>query len=176
MFALKHAATGAALAVMLAGGTALAQMGAPNMMGGQMPKMGTGDHMPMMGQSDMMGQMSMMGMGRQGGMGMPFEHVEGRIAYLKAELKIDDAQAGPWNAFADVMRANAKSMGEMHAQMMQPGNTSTLPQRVDMHEKMMTAHLDMQRKFQAVVKPLYAALNDQQKQVADALIKGMCGM
>ncbi len=49
-----------------------------------------------------------------GGMGMPFEHVEGRIAYMKAELKVTDAQLVPWNAFADTMRADASAMKAMH--------------------------------------------------------------
>ena len=44
-----------------------------------------------------------------------------------------------------------------------------------MHEKMMSAHLEMERKFQAAIKPLYDALDDQQKKAADGLVKGMCG-
>ena len=40
----------------------------------------------------------------------PGRHVEGRIAYLKAELKITDAQAPHFDAVANVMRDNAKAM------------------------------------------------------------------
>ncbi len=176
MFNLKNAAAGISVAAMLASGVALAQMGQPGAMGAQMPMMGMGDHKPMMGQSNMMGQMSMMGMSHQGGMGMPFEHVEGRIAFLRAELNIEDSQVAPWNAFADVLRSNAKSMKDMHEEMMSQSNAMALPQRVDMHEKIMTAHLEMHRKFQAATKPLYDALNDQQKKMADNLIKWMCGI
>ncbi|PWC69723.1 hypothetical protein TSH20_08840, partial [Azospirillum sp. TSH20] len=75
------------------GGMMGQQSGQSNMMGsGMMEQM-----MPMMRQ---------MMMGQQGGisaMGLPFEHVEGRIAFLKAELGITDAQAPQWNAFADTL-------------------------------------------------------------------------
>ena len=159
MFDLKGAAAGVSLAAMLVSGVALAQMGQPGEMGDQMPMMGMADHKPMMGQPNMMGQMPMMGMGHQGGMGMPFEHVEGRIAFLRTELKIEETQVGPWNAFADVLRANAKSMKDMHEEVMRQSGAVLLLQRVDMHEKMMSAHLEMERKFQAAIKPLYDALN-----------------
>jgi LTXXQ motif family protein len=53
------------------------------------------------------------GMMGSGMMGMMGEHVEGRIAFLRAELKITDAQVPQWNTFADALRANAKRMGEM---------------------------------------------------------------
>ena len=59
----------------------------------QMPggTMGGGAGGPMMGMMGRGGMMSMM-------MG---DHIEGRIAFLKAELKITDVQMLQWNAFAD---------------------------------------------------------------------------
>jgi hypothetical protein len=72
----------------------------PGMPMGSMP--GQSGNMPMMGMMQMiMGQNGMAG------------HVEGRIAFLKTELKITDAQEPLWNAVADAMRANAKEMAEM---------------------------------------------------------------
>ena len=49
------------------------------------------------------------------------DHIEGRIAFLKAELKITDVQMPQWNAFADTLRANAQRMREMRTTMMQGG-------------------------------------------------------
>ena len=49
------------------------------------------------------------------------DHVEGRIAVLKAELKITEAQLPQWNAFADALRENARRMSGMPAMMMQGG-------------------------------------------------------
>jgi hypothetical protein len=72
-----------------------------------------GTQQPSAQQHGMMGQQGGMGMGMGMG-GMPFEHVEGRIAFLKAELKITDAQAPQWNAFAETLRSNAMSHRAAH--------------------------------------------------------------
>ena len=102
-------------------------------------------------------------------------HVEGR-AFLKTELKITDAQLPLWNAVADAMRANAKSMGDMAGGMMGGSQTAALPDKLAMREKMMTAHLEALRKFKAAVDPLYTALSDEQKKTADELLIGPMGM
>lgn len=153
-----------------AGAPAAAAMPAPgtgDMKGGAMPGMDGG--MPMM---------RMMGMMGPGG-GMPMMrmmqgHVEGRLAFLKTELKITDAQMPLWNAVADAIRANAKDrMGMMEGMM---GQGTTLPDRLAAHEKMMVAHLEALRKFKSAVDPLYAALSDDQKKTADELLMGPMGM
>jgi hypothetical protein len=95
-------------------------------------------------------------------------HVEGRIAFLKAELKITDAQQPLWNAVAGAMRDHARSMTTMSGETM-----ATLPERVGALEKVMTARLDAVRKLKAAVDPLYAALADEQKKVADELTTDM---
>ena len=82
--------------------------GAQGMMGDGMTKM-----MGVMPMADMMRMMT--GMMRQsdddlGGMAT-IDHVEGRISFLRTELKITDAQTSAWNAFADALRANAKTLG-----------------------------------------------------------------
>ena len=141
---------------------------APGMPGGAMA--GVSD-MPMMGMMRMM-------MGRDGmaDMSMMAEHVEGRLAFLKTELKITDAQLPLWNAVADVIRANAKGMGEMSGGMMGSEQTAALPEKLALREKMMTAHLEALRKFKAAVDPLYAALSEEQKKTADQLLIGPMGM
>ena len=67
--------------------------------------------MPMTGEQQM-GGMPLMGV-MQMMMGSMTDHVEGRIAFLKTELKITDAQQPLWNAVGDAMRANAKDMAAM---------------------------------------------------------------
>lgn len=139
----------------------------PGMPGGMA---GDGD-MPMM-------RMMRMMMGRDGMamMGAMARHVEGRLAFLKTELKITDAQLPLWNAVADAMRANAKTMGDMAGGMMGGSQAATLPDKLAMLGKMMTAHLEALRKFKAAVDPLYAALGDEQKKTADELLIGPMGM
>jgi len=120
----------------------------------------------------MMGMMRMM-MGQNGMAG----HVEGRIAFIKAELKITDAQQHLWDQVADAIRTNAKDMTGMMPvmqSMMQP--SGALPDKLAAREKVMTAHLEALRKFKAAVEPLYTALSDEQKKTADQLMIGPMGM
>jgi len=133
---------------------------------GQMPPQMPGGMMGMMGQ----GMMSMMG-----------EHVEGRIAFLKTELKITDAQFPQWNSFADALRANAKRMSEMRSTMQggmmgQGGTSLSPPDRLDRMERMLTAMLDAVKATKSALGPLYAVLSDDQKKIADQLIRGPMGM
>jgi len=129
----------------------------------------------MSGAGGMMGMMRMM-MG-QDGMGMMAGHVEGRLAFLKTELKITDAQLPLWNAVADAIRANVKSMSEMMSGGIMGGSqTATLPERLALREKMMTEHLEGLRRLKTAVDPLYAALSPEQKKAADELVMGPMGM
>jgi LTXXQ motif family protein len=149
----------------------------------------------MMGGKDIMdnsmpNMMQMMGMmGRQGadtgcaGMsGMAtIDHVEGRIAFLRSELKITDAQTSAWSAFADTLRANAKSLAEVRASMMpQQGTTpQTLIDRLTLQEKWLSARLEGTRAIKSALNNLTASFSDDQKKAADELLAphmGMMGM
>jgi LTXXQ motif family protein len=141
-----------------------------------MQPMMQGGTMPMMRGMDQGGMMPMMGMG----MMRMADHVEGRIAFLKAELKIIDAQLPQWNAFADALRSNARRMAEMgkimQGEMTGQPPTLSAPDRLDRMEKMMTTMLEAVRSAKGALGPLYAALNDEQKKTADALLRGPMGM
>jgi hypothetical protein len=104
-----------------------------------------------------------------GFMGMA-DHVEGRIAFLKAELKITDAQLSQWNTFADALRGNARQTAEMLAT---AGQATALnaPDRLDRREKMLTSMLAMVRSTKAALSPLYAVLSNEQKKLADSLVR-----
>ena len=125
--------------------------------------------------SQMMGMMQMMRM-MQGGrmpMGMGptgLQHIEGQIAYYKAELKITDAQAPQWNAFADALRGSAKRLQEAVAKSMQPNEALTAPEQMERRIAMLSAQLDAMQPVLAAAKPLYAALSDDQKKIADELM------
>ena len=66
----------------------------------------------------------------QGGMPMMAEHIEGRLAFLKTELKITDAQLPLWNAFAQAMRDDASTMQAMPHPMMEMNKAATLPDKL----------------------------------------------
>lgn len=121
------------------------------------------------------GMMDMMGDGPMGMMGqmMAPERIEGRIAFLKAELKITDAQQPLWNSFAEALRSNAREMmGGMQQMMasMRGGAAPGLMQRLDGRERMLVAHLEGLRRMKAALTPLYGALDDAQKRTADQLL------
>ena len=125
--------------------------------------------MPMMGMMQMMGQHGMSG------------HVEGRIAFLKTELKITDSQQPLWNAVADAMRATAKDIGAMPncmsmMQSMMQQQSSTLPEKLASRENALMAHLEALRKLKTAVEPLYAVFSDDQKKTADQLMIGPMGI
>src|SRR5258708_7938518 len=104
------------------------------------PMSGKGDDMTSMMSSMMQAMMPggvMMGMG---------DHVEGRLAFLKTELNITDAQTAQWNAFADVVRGNAKAMKEGHGMPGTKPMEMQLPAKLDRHETMLAGHLEALRK------------------------------
>lgn len=109
------------------------------------------------------------------GTGMPFEHVEGRIAYLKAELKITSPQATAWDAFAETMRADATAMKTMHDGMMQNGMPMTTPDRMAARHKMMSARTGMMEHSEASTKALYAVLSEDQRKIFDQIMSGPMG-
>src|SRR5438105_4069294 len=85
-------------------------------------------------------------------------HIEGRLAYLKAELKIAEAQDALWNGYATAARDNANAMRSHCTIMMsrRSGSAASLPERLDQHEHLMAAQLDAIRSMNEALKPLYA--------------------
>lgn len=139
------------------------QQGGPGtMMGGDMAQMMT---MMQMMQSVMMP----MAMGPRGGRD-PFQHIEGQIAFYKAELKITDAQAPQWNAFADALRGNAAKLRQAVLQARDTQGTGSAPDQMERRIAMLTVLRDAMQAMLAAAKPLYAALSDEQKKVADDLM------
>ena len=142
-------------------GQAAEQAQRPPAMGGDMAQMR--DMMQMM-----RGGMMPMGMGMAGG--RPFQHIEGQIAFYKTELKITDAQEPLWNAFADALRGNAARLQQAAAKAREAKEAVAVPEQMDRRIAMLTVLLDAMQSMEAAAKPLYAALSDDQKKVADELM------
>jgi len=144
-------------------------MGGGGMMGGNMPMM---QMMRMMGQSGAeAGCAGMSGMAT-------IDRVEGRIAFLKTELKITDAQDAAWNAFADALRTNAKSLGEVRAAMMPQAGAAQqgLVDRLGLQEKWLAARLAGTSAIKSALTNLVGTLSDDQKKTADELLAPHMGM
>ena len=142
------------------------------MMAGNNAMMGMmGNGMPMMsGMMPMMGGGA--GMSGMGGMST-IDRVEGRIAFLKAELKVTDAQSESWNAFADALRSNAKKLGELRSSM---DPQASLVDRLAWQEKWLTARAEDTRSIRNTYTDLAARLSDEQKKSAEQLLAPHMGM
>jgi hypothetical protein len=112
----------------------------------------------------------------QDGMHKMAEHIEGRLAFLKTELKITDAQLPFWNAFAQAMRDNATAMLAMPHAMTGIDKAPTLPEKLAARETLLSTRLEAVRKLKAAADPLYTALNADQKKTADEVMLGPMGM
>ena len=135
-------------------------------MGGQ----GAGSAMMSPGMMGMMMQMHMQGMA----MGGIADYVEGRIAFLRTELKIDNQQEA-WNGFADALRANAKQLGALRGDQMMGGSPS-LQEQFGRQEKLATAQLEGLRSMKKAYERLAGVLTDEQKKLAAELIPPHIGM
>lgn len=141
-------------------GMGMGMMGAD--MGAMMQSM-----MPMM--RGMMAQRMGGSMGMDGPMGMMSpRRVEGRIAFLRTELKITEAQQPAWTAFADALRAEARSMQDMRQRMAAAG--APFPEQADLLVQALAARLEAAGAIASSGRALYAALTDEQRKTADELL------
>jgi hypothetical protein len=155
-----------------------------------LPTLAQDQNMPMMGMDQgMMGMGQGMGGGMMAGMmgrhGNMMAHVDGRIAFIKAELGITDAQKPAWDEFEKAMRAHFSQMQEMHKTMMskmQGKMSGENPKPMPVTEMlatriaMMESHLAEMKTMQAAVEKLYSTLDAKQKEKADQMVSGMGGM
>jgi hypothetical protein len=125
-----------------------------------------------------MPRMAMMG-GALMAPGGAIQNVDGHIAFLRAELKITEAQQKPWDQFADALRTNAKAlsaassaaMGGMMSGMMGGADKSKPPAaRFEQQEKLLTLHLEALKRSRSALEALNAVLSDEQKKQLNELI------
>ena len=110
---------------------------------------------------------------------MPSERSEARLAYVKTALKITDAQAPQWDAYANVVRKHAQAadqrMQARHASMEQAKAAGserkqlTAIERLERRQQFLATAAARSGELLAVQKPLYAALSPEQQRVADEI-------
>jgi hypothetical protein len=177
---------------------AMAQEGqqqAPTMGQGQSGMMGQGQDGMMGGDNKASTQGGMMGgpaggmggtmggcpmgdmMGGKGGMMMgSVPMMEGRLAYIKADLEITPAQEQAWNAYADAVRARHTAMQSIHGDMAKAMQSGNALDRMDARIKALQAKVDSLKTLKPAMEALYAVLTDLQKKEADQLLGGGCDM
>jgi ABC-type phosphate/phosphonate transport system ATPase subunit len=124
----------------------------------------------MMGMMRMMGDCPMMGM-MMGADTSTF--AEGRIAFLKAELAITEAQKGVWDTYAAALKMNLQGMQAMRQTMGKVMEAKTPVERLDAHINAMDGRLASLKEVKPALAALYGALSDEEKKKADQILTGM---
>lgn len=171
-----------------------AAMGMPGGMGGRGPGAAMGMHgamsghgptaaaMPMMmPMMQMIGQMGgmMTNQAAMSGMGMMrFDHIAGRIAFLKAELAITETQEQTWAGFASALQAAAAKVEPMQTKMTPAmvNGTASMPERLQAEASLLDARAAAMHDIVHAARQLYAVLTPAQRSKADALVAGPLGM
>ncbi len=178
MYAVAVVALASQLAIL---SPVLAQQSSQNqpmmsMMGGGCPMMG------MMGQGK--NGYNMMGSGRMGTSRMQNGNMdasrmgsmtEGRLAYLKAELEITEAQEAVWKDYADAVTDRVGIMQSVNQNMMEVMQSGNAMQRMDARIQSMEAMVEAIKAVEPATSQLYSALDEVQKALADQLIGMDCG-
>ena len=147
----------------------LASFGTQVLAQGQMPRQMPGTGMMdkgMMGMMRMMADCPMM----DGDMAV---HAEGRIAFLKAELGITDAQKVVWDAYAAAIAKNLLGMQATRQIMMKTMATTSPVERLENHIAAMEGRMSALKEIKPALGNLYGSLGDEQKRKADQLLTGM---
>lgn len=112
----------------------------------------------------------------QGVLCRAYEHVDGQLAYIKAELKITTAQEPQWNVFANMFHADKEKQARVCRVMQDAARqiaSASLPESMKIKEDRLAEQLESLRALDAAVQPLYSILNKDQKKTADEIMKGV---
>ena len=101
---------------------------------------------------------------------LPGQLIDGRIAFLKAELKITPAQESQWQNVAGAMRDNAKSLDQAIMTARQNRGNMDAVQRLETREQFAKLRADNDGRLLAAFKPLYASLSPEQQHMANELV------
>lgn len=121
------------------------------------------------------------GHGHMSGMFEPGRHVEGKLAFLKTELKITPEQETAWEEFADVVRRNAEARAEwwqarserreeMSEEDSKRYEAPALDERIDRGIALMEQRLAAFKEMGGAAKALYGELNADQQALADRML------
>ena len=105
-------------------------------------------------------------------------HMDGRVAFLKAELKITPAQQPAFDAYVRVLRQNADEMQaeakKRHEQRASDAvkKPSTAIEQLERRTEVAKLFAAQSQRSLDAFKPLYAQLSDEQKKAADELLAG----
>ena len=99
-------------------------------------------------------------------MGSSAARLEGRIAYLRAELRITDAQAPAWETFAEALRSGREHLDAARAALQESGTGADPMARLQSYENHLRARTEAIHMTRMAFNTLYGQLDDAQKRVA----------
>jgi periplasmic protein CpxP/Spy len=97
--------------------------------------------------------------------------VEERIAQLHASLKITQQQEDQWSKFADVMRDNAHTMGDLYRQRVAQRDTVSALDDMKQYAQITQADAEGTKRLVDAFEPLYTSLSPDQKKLADTAFR-----
>ena len=106
----------------------------------------------------------------------PGRHIDGVLAYVKAELKITADQEQAWQKFAGVVRDDAKARTaawQARREAWKQGSQaklSSVPERLDSRLQAMQQRTERFQKMAEAAKALYAQLTPEQQGIADQML------
>ena len=117
----------------------------------------------------------------QGGGNWMFERIDGRLAFMKTELKITENQSAAWNKLAETIRTTSEAHRDMMRSRMEERRSGEffkkpLPERLAYQQTHLEARLEQVKSVSEAVDQLYAVLDQSQKKAADEIVLPMMGM
>lgn len=98
-------------------------------------------------------------------------HIDGRLAFLKAELHITPAQEPQWDKVAQTLRQNDQERRQSFAQLRtERGQPPNALQHLETRARLSAQRAQQTDRFLAAFRPLYDTLSDGQKKSADELM------
>ncbi|MGJ4943941.1 Spy/CpxP family protein refolding chaperone [Bradyrhizobium sp. HKCCYLS1011] len=97
------------------------------------------------------------------------ERLEGRIAFLKAELQINDGQIADWNNLADALRSSRQHLLEARKMIAMDDKLGSID-RLGHYERHLSERLEAIKSARSAYTRLYASLNESQRQTADTIL------
>lgn len=97
------------------------------------------------------------------------ERLEGRIAFLKAELQITDKQSTDWNLLADALRSSRQHLLDARKLLVVDDKISGV-ERIEHYERHLAERLEAIKAARTAFNRLYGNLSDGQRKTADAIL------
>ena len=98
------------------------------------------------------------------------QFIAGRIAFLKAELKITPQQEAQWSKVAEAMSVNAKATDAARAQISEGPKTAV--QALETRGHMAETMAKNTERLLVAFRPLYQNLSPDQQKMADEILAG----